>query len=125
MAGPAMSGLAALLHRPHCLAMTERRHGEHSFRDCDLKALYEQEAARLEALGVRAASPEPREDAHDHIAWAQHVRAEHEATHGEAEQCGAECIVLGLTEFEDATPATGPDERAALERVVEPREDAP
>ncbi|HEX5073358.1 MAG TPA: hypothetical protein VFW03_09135 [Gemmatimonadaceae bacterium] len=45
--------------------------------------------------------PEPREDAHDHIAWAQHVRSEHEATHGEAEQCGAACIVLGLAEFDE------------------------
>lgn len=26
----------------------------------------------------------------------QRIRSEHEATHGEAEQCGAECIVLGL-----------------------------
>lgn len=55
----------------------------------------------------------------DHIAWAQHVRAEHEATHGEAEMCGAECIVLGLAEFDDAvTRSDAPDLRAAIEAVV-------
>lgn len=43
----------------------------------------------------------------DHITWAQQVRADHEATHGEAEQCGAECIVLGLTEFADSAPDEG------------------
>ena len=32
-------------------------------------------------------------------ARARLVRAEHEATHGEAEMCGAECIALGLADF--------------------------
>lgn len=32
----------------------------------------------------------------DFVAAAQHYRDEHEATHGEAEQCGGPCIVLGL-----------------------------
>jgi len=34
----------------------------------------------------------------DFIALAEHYRAQHEATHGEAEMCGGECIVLGLTD---------------------------
>jgi hypothetical protein len=29
------------------------------------------------------------------------IRSEHEATHGEAEMCGAECIELGLADFGD------------------------
>lgn len=40
-----------------------------------------------------------REELRDFIAQAEHFRAEHDATHGEAEMCGAECIVLGLAEF--------------------------
>jgi hypothetical protein len=52
----------------------------------------------------------PSERELDHIAWAQHVRAEHEATHGEAEQCGAECIRLGLADFDGPTcPYCGAD----------------
>jgi hypothetical protein len=59
---------------------------------------------RLQAKQLRAAlraTDVPSDSELDHIAWAQHVRAEHEATHGEAEMCGAECIVLGLTDFDD------------------------
>ncbi len=40
------------------------------------------------------------EAALDAIAREEHVRSEHEATHGEAEMCGAECIALGLAEFD-------------------------
>lgn len=36
----------------------------------------------------------------DFVAMAEHYREEHEATHGEAEQCGGPCIVLGLVDFD-------------------------
>jgi hypothetical protein len=52
-----------------------------------------------------APTPDTTEATLDHIAWAQHARSEHEATHGEAEQCGEACIVLGLAEFDDEEPA--------------------
>jgi hypothetical protein len=44
----------------------------------------------------------------DFIAQAQHFRAEHDATHGEAEMCGGECIVLGLADFEEEEHEHGP-----------------
>lgn len=37
----------------------------------------------------------------DFAAQAERIRSEHEATHGEAEQCGADCIALGLASFDD------------------------
>jgi hypothetical protein len=46
---------------------------------------------------------------HDGMAWAQHVRSEHEATHGEAEQCGADCIRLGLATSDDEDTADAGD----------------
>ena len=58
----------------------------------------------------------PAEGLHSHpdddfVAMAQRYRAEHEATHGEAEQCGGPCIVLGLAgdDEEPAAPAEGLD----------------
>lgn len=59
----------------------------------------------LETVDRLTAHPDSSEAGLDHIAWAQHVRAAHEATHGEAEMCGAECIVLGLAETEDELQA--------------------
>ena len=50
-----------------------------------------------ELLTCLAATPAPLDD---FVAMAQHLIAEHEATHGEAEMCGGECIVLGLTDAE-------------------------
>jgi len=50
---------------------------------------------RPKASAIAAATAE-----FEFVALAARYRAEHEATHGEPEQCGGPCIVLGLTEFE-------------------------
>ena len=54
----------------------------------------------------------------DRAARDAHVRAEHEATHGEAEMCGAECIALGLVDFDDEDDAPDPEETADAGRRV-------
>jgi hypothetical protein len=73
------------------------------------------DAARA-AQDVTGREREMDREAHDDA-----VRAEHEATHGEAEMCGADCIALGLTEFDDAQPVTpSPDAlREAAKRGTE------
>ncbi len=50
---------------------------------------------------ARRGAPGPDEREYERGWRAAYVRAEHEATHGEAEQCGAECIALGLATFDD------------------------
>lgn len=60
----------------------------------------------------------PAEPAPDHIAWAMRVRADHEATHGEAEQCDAPCIVLGLAEFAGSAVPVDDGTEALIRAVV-------
>jgi hypothetical protein len=56
--------------------------------------------------------PRPAHDAAlDFVTLAQHYREEHDATHGEAEMCGGECIVLGLTD--------DPEDDAALREAAQ------
>lgn len=66
------------------------RQGFH-FRDC----------WQFWAAGLGDARCICSEAAMDAEARAAAVRSEHEATHGEAEMCGADCIALGLADFDD------------------------
>jgi hypothetical protein len=88
-----------------------------------LYSSFEEQHAAHRRAGCPTCLAEARADApldrNDFVAQAQHIREQHDATHGEAEQCGVECIVMGLADFDDYEARADALDVARLVRTVE------